>query len=211
MFALSFVVYAATVTLLVVASAATFVFVRETLLRRISRRERRRMDEASRFIRDFQGPPEALAASARRAFSLRVLERAVVRALEEGQGEPYAQLAHALGLVDRTLSRVREASAWSERAAAAALLGRLGVASAVPALVETLRDVDPEKVTVEDAMSADPYTVAPDAPLDEVVQAMAEHKYGAAIVTQNHHVVGILSTVDVCRALHDLLHGRLAK
>lgn len=78
-------------------------------------------------------------------------------------------------------------------------------------LVETLRDVDPEKVLVEDAMTSDPFTVSPDAPLDEVVSTMAEHKYGCAVVMQNGKLVGIFTTVDACRAFAELLHGRLAK
>jgi len=78
-------------------------------------------------------------------------------------------------------------------------------------LVETLRDVDPEKVTVDDAMSTSVYSVSPDAPLDEVSAAMAEHKYGSAVVVQNNKVVGIVTTVDICHALTDLLHSRLAK
>ena len=78
------------------------------------------------------------------------------------------------------------------------------------ALVETLKDVDPKKVTVEDAMSAEVYTVSPDARLDEVVGEMAEKKYGSAVVMQNHKVVGILTTVDVCRTLAELLATRLA-
>jgi acetoin utilization protein AcuB len=78
-------------------------------------------------------------------------------------------------------------------------------------LVESLRDVDPEKVLVEDAMSSDTYTVEPSAPLDEVVATMAEHKYGCAVVMQNQKLVGIFTTVDVCRAFADLLHSRLAK
>jgi acetoin utilization protein AcuB len=77
-------------------------------------------------------------------------------------------------------------------------------------LIETLRDVDPRKVLVEDAMTLDPYCVDPETPLDEVVRTMAEHKYGCAIVLQNHHVVGIFTTVDACRAFADLLHTRLA-
>lgn len=76
--------------------------------------------------------------------------------------------------------------------------------------VETLKDVDPTNVTVEDAMVRDVYEVSPDAPLDEVVREMAQHKYGSAVVMQNHKVVGIFTTVDVCRALGDLLHTRLA-
>lgn len=79
------------------------------------------------------------------------------------------------------------------------------------ALIETLRDVDPTKVTVEDAMSTTIYSVKPDTPLDEVVNTMAEHKYGSAVVMQNNHVVGIFTTVDACRSLAELLHSRLAK
>lgn len=78
------------------------------------------------------------------------------------------------------------------------------------ALVETLKDVDPRKVLVEDAMSTSLYTVSPDAPLDEVVVEMAEKKYGSAVVVQNHKVVGIFTTVDVCTAFAELLHSRLA-
>jgi acetoin utilization protein AcuB len=78
-------------------------------------------------------------------------------------------------------------------------------------LIETLKDVNPEQVRVEDAMTQTPYTVSPDTPLDEVVMAMAEHKYGCAIVVQNDKVVGIFTTVDACRAFAEMLHGRLAK
>jgi acetoin utilization protein AcuB len=76
-------------------------------------------------------------------------------------------------------------------------------------LIEALRDVDPNTVTVEEAMSQVVYTVTPDSPLDEVVGEMAEHKYGSAIVMQNGKVVGIFTTVDVCVALAELLHTRL--
>jgi acetoin utilization protein AcuB len=76
-------------------------------------------------------------------------------------------------------------------------------------LIETLKDVDPHKVTVEDAMSQPVYTVAPDAPLDDVVTEMAERKYGCAVIVQNNKVVGMLTTVDVCKALGELLRKRL--
>lgn len=78
-------------------------------------------------------------------------------------------------------------------------------------LVESLAGVDPTKVKVEDAMSTVVYSVGPDSPLDEVVAAMGEHKYGSAVVMQNDKVVGMFTTVDVCRALAELLHTRLAK
>lgn len=78
-------------------------------------------------------------------------------------------------------------------------------------LIETFRDIDPSKITVEEAMTEQPYTVGPDTPLDEVVQTMAEKKYGSAVVVQNHKVVGIFTTVDACSALAELLKTRLAK
>jgi len=78
-------------------------------------------------------------------------------------------------------------------------------------MVETLQDVDPRKVLVSEAMTQDPYLVSPDAALDEVVLAMAEKKYGSAVVMQHEKVVGIFTTVDACRAFADLLHTRLAK
>lgn len=78
-------------------------------------------------------------------------------------------------------------------------------------LVEALKDVDPHKVLVSEAMNQDPYVVSPDALLDEVVSTMAEKKYGSAVVTQHNKVVGIFTTVDACRAFADLLHTRLAK
>lgn len=78
-------------------------------------------------------------------------------------------------------------------------------------LLETLKDVDPTKILVEEAMTSNPYVVQPDTTLDEVVGAMAEHKYGCAVVMQNNKLVGIFTTVDACRAFAEMLHGRLAK
>lgn len=76
------------------------------------------------------------------------------------------------------------------------------------ALIEALKDVDPKRVTVEDAMNTEVYTVGPDAELAEVAHEMAEKKYGSAVILQNRKVVGIFTTVDACRALGDLLEGR---
>jgi acetoin utilization protein AcuB len=78
-------------------------------------------------------------------------------------------------------------------------------------LVETLRDVDPRTVLVEEAMSTHVYAAAPDTALDVVAESLAEHKYGSAVVIQNGKVVGIFTTNDACRALAELLHSRLAK
>jgi acetoin utilization protein AcuB len=77
--------------------------------------------------------------------------------------------------------------------------------------VETLSDVDPKKVTVEEAMSPEPYLVAPDAGLDDVVSTMASRKFGSAVVVDHGKVVGIFTTVDACTAFAELLHTRLAR
>lgn len=77
------------------------------------------------------------------------------------------------------------------------------------ALIETLTGVDPEVVTVEDAMSPAPYVTSPNAPVDAVCAEMAEHKYGAAVVSDNGKVVGVFTTVDVCRALAEVFKTRL--
>lgn len=76
-------------------------------------------------------------------------------------------------------------------------------------LIQTLRGVDGKTDKVEEAMSQNAFSVSPDAPLDEVVTAMAEGKYGSAIVLHAGRLVGIFTTVDVCRALSDLLHTRM--
>ncbi|MGK4008248.1 CBS domain-containing protein [Sorangium sp. So ce1036] len=75
-------------------------------------------------------------------------------------------------------------------------------------LIETLRDVDPEKVAVEEAMTPVVYTISPDARLDEVSREMAEHKYGSAIVIEHGKVVGVFTTTDGMRALAELLEAR---
>lgn len=76
-------------------------------------------------------------------------------------------------------------------------------------LISSLKGVDPTKVLVEDAMSQNAFSVAPETPLDEVASTMAERKYGSAVVVDGNRLVGILTTVDVCRALAELLTTRL--
>lgn len=72
-------------------------------------------------------------------------------------------------------------------------------------LIETLKDVDPDQVKVREAMSTEPFTVTPKARLREIAGAMAEGRYGAALVMEEGKVVGIFTMVDACRALATLL------
>lgn len=71
--------------------------------------------------------------------------------------------------------------------------------------IESLKDVDPNTVAVEEAMSVDPFTLAPDAPLELAAVEMARTKLGCAIVIDNGEVVGVFTTNDALRALQDLL------
>ena len=72
-------------------------------------------------------------------------------------------------------------------------------------LVETLKDVDPESVRVEEAMTPEPYVVEPTALLHAVASEMAERKLGSAIVVDGTKVVGVFTTVDGLRALADAI------
>jgi acetoin utilization protein AcuB len=77
------------------------------------------------------------------------------------------------------------------------------------ALIETFKDVDSRTTTVEQAMSGIPFVTDASSPLTDVVKEMAEHKYGAAIVTQADKVVGVFTTVDACRVLAEVFETRL--
>lgn len=74
-------------------------------------------------------------------------------------------------------------------------------------MVASLTMVDPQQIRVDAVMTRDVYVVAPDAPVDEVVQEMARHKYGSTIVVDHHTVVGVFTVVDVCRAFAEMLRA----
>lgn len=78
------------------------------------------------------------------------------------------------------------------------------------AMVQNIVGPSADQRTVEDAMSFNPYCVAPDAPLDQVAEEMASHRYGSAVVVQNEKVVGIFTAVDGLTALAELLRTRLS-
>jgi acetoin utilization protein AcuB len=70
------------------------------------------------------------------------------------------------------------------------------------AVVESLVPDDWERFPVAEAMTPEPYTVNPDTPLCDVARAMADHKYGCALVIEpGGKLVGLFSTID---ALHVL-------
>ncbi len=77
--------------------------------------------------------------------------------------------------------------------------------------LETFKDVDATKVTLDSMYVEKVFTVEPDALLDDVCDVMAEHKYGSAVVISNDKLVGIFTWVDALRAMSDLLKTRLTK
>jgi acetoin utilization protein AcuB len=77
-------------------------------------------------------------------------------------------------------------------------------------MVESLPGVDPETVTVEEAMTPDPYVVGPEEPLAAVVAALAEHKYGTAVIVKDNRLAGIFTTVDALRTFATSLKGEAA-
>jgi len=72
-------------------------------------------------------------------------------------------------------------------------------------LIETLKDVDPNQVSVAEAMATDVYSVGPHASVRKIASEMATHKYGCVVVMEEHEVVGIFTTVDALRVLYGVL------
>ncbi len=69
--------------------------------------------------------------------------------------------------------------------------------------------LDPEtphgKMAVEQVMSASVVSIAPEASAKEAADAIAEHKVGALpVVREGHSLVGIISYVDLLKALAEL-------
>jgi acetoin utilization protein AcuB len=78
-------------------------------------------------------------------------------------------------------------------------------------LLESLKDVDPKVVTVEEAMSQDVLSFLPETPLAEVAAKMAERKCGSAIIERGGSVLGIFATIDALKAVSMLLRERTVK
>jgi acetoin utilization protein AcuB len=75
-------------------------------------------------------------------------------------------------------------------------------------LIETIADFPLEAIEVDDAMTAQPYIVAGDTPVDELVGAMVKHKYGCALIgIENGAVEGIFTKTDALRMLAELLRA----
>lgn len=76
-------------------------------------------------------------------------------------------------------------------------------------LALSIRGVEATKTTVEEIATTELFLVKPESKLDDVVKTMAEKKIGSVLVVDNHRLVGIFTTIDALKALHELLHTRL--
>ena len=74
-------------------------------------------------------------------------------------------------------------------------------------LLETLADADPDTTLVEEAMHERPFIVTGDVPLDEVLEIMAEKKYGSVIIVGTEGVEGIFTAIDACQAFAKMLQA----
>jgi acetoin utilization protein AcuB len=72
-------------------------------------------------------------------------------------------------------------------------------------LMETLPDVDPEEVMVEDAMTDMVFVAEPADEVAEVVDQMAERKLGSVVVMTGGQVEGIFTSIDALQVLSDVL------
>lgn len=72
-------------------------------------------------------------------------------------------------------------------------------------LLEALQNAEPEHATVEEAMDTEPYTVPPEASLEEVARQMWNQRCTSAVVVQGKDVLGIFTTSDALRALAEVL------
>jgi acetoin utilization protein AcuB len=74
-------------------------------------------------------------------------------------------------------------------------------------LVLTFATKDALSLSVEEALTPDPYFTTVDAPLADVAGVMASKKYGCALVMDGKHVVGIFTAVDALKALSSVLQN----
>lgn len=123
---------------------AFYVIGREVYRRAITRATVRKLERAQTFLTAANPANiEQILQAIRRDFDAFTTERALeimIRSATPAQATWGSLLFVRLGLVQEFAKRLREARRWSERAHAAEILGFVGDAAAVPALVATLRD-----------------------------------------------------------------------
>lgn len=69
------------------------------------------------------------------------------------------------------------------------------------AQVYAVKGVNPDRYTAEQAATPNPYVCTPHTPLAQAVRVLVEHKFGAALVMEDGHLLGILTVIDAMQAL----------
>jgi acetoin utilization protein AcuB len=72
-------------------------------------------------------------------------------------------------------------------------------------VIESLPDVNPREVPVEDAMTHEVFVVTPTTPLASVAAQMADYRRGSAVIMEGGRVAGVFTVTDACKALVRLL------
>lgn len=155
MSAAALVTYIAILLVLLAAVPTLWVLAREGYGRLAARRALERLELARKVLdRGADQKPEEVARRLRQGFDATTVERVMLLLLRDADVERKqwaVRTFEQLGLMERYVSRVREAPTWSERAHAAEVLGLVGVPSAVPALVASLRDPHEDVASVKAA------------------------------------------------------------
>lgn len=67
-----------------------------------------------------------------------------------------------------------------------------------------------EQIRAREVMVSNPYVVTFDIPLNKVTKEMARRHIGSAIILHHGKLAGILSAMDVCRILAEILESEFA-
>jgi CBS domain-containing protein len=62
---------------------------------------------------------------------------------------------------------------------------------------------DVEHLLVKDIMSTEVWSAGLETPVEELVQIMYDHRIHRILITDNHRIVGIISTMDIFKAVMD--------
>jgi len=74
-------------------------------------------------------------------------------------------------------------------------------------MIAGLNEVNPDKTTVEEAMTQEAYTVSKSTPLIAVLREMLDHKYGSVIIVEGVKIIGIFTMYDALQLLVENFPG----
>lgn len=74
------------------------------------------------------------------------------------------------------------------------------------AMLDSIPNVDRNKVMIEQAMTQGAHTCGPDEPLVDLIRVMVDQKKGSAVVMEGGKLVGIVTTIDALALLMNYLN-----